>query len=87
MMAVKANEIKQTIAEDTIIIQGTIDLLILGEETIIVDFKYSNMPEKIIAEKYKKQLQIYKKAVESANNIKVDRLIIYVFGSDIVIEL
>ncbi|NCA67328.1 MAG: hypothetical protein EOM87_04600, partial [Clostridia bacterium] len=87
MLAEYANEVKDTLAKDQILIQGTIDLVILGEETVIVDFKYSRLTDDVLKQKYATQLKIYKKAVESGMNIKVDKLILYIFGTGKVITL
>lgn len=82
MLAVPASEIKPEAPDEEILIQGTIDLIILGEKNIIVDFKHSVLPESVLRDKYRKQLEIYKKAVEEAMNIKVDLTALYVFGSN-----
>jgi ATP-dependent exoDNAse (exonuclease V) beta subunit len=62
--------------DDKILVQGVIDLLILGEKNIIVDYKTGKTEGFIDA--YKKQLSVYKKAAESAG-IRIDETVIYSF--------
>ena len=59
--------------------QGIIDLFIDGKERVIVDFKNSALRSDEALRKYKKQLQLYKKAVESSFSGKVDRILLYSF--------
>ncbi|MDD4839390.1 MAG: UvrD-helicase domain-containing protein [Clostridia bacterium] len=70
---------------DKVLVQGVIDLLIYGEtegeQLVIVDFKNTSKSELEIRKLYKKQLYLYKMAVESALLRKVDKLILYSFGS------
>ncbi len=63
--------------ENNILIQGKIDLLVLGKKNILIDYKYTSLKEnnKII-DKYKNQLKIYKKAFEYATNKKIDEIYI-----------
>ncbi len=64
---------------DKILVQGVIDLLVMGDENVIVDYKNSlKSPEKL-AETYKKQLYLYKMAVETSFGEKVDKIALYSF--------
>lgn len=64
---------------DKVLVQGVIDLLVMGEEIVIVDYKNSfKSPEKL-AETYKKQLYLYKMAVETSFGEKVDKIALYSF--------
>lgn len=59
--------------DDDIIVQGKIDLLILGEKNYIFDYKITRInDENILLNKYKKQLYLYKIAVERALGEKID---------------
>ena len=61
--------------------QGVIDLFIDGEKKIIVDFKTSSLSDEKTVEKYKKQLYLYKSAIESATRAKVDQVLLYSFAT------
>lgn len=87
MYSVKAAEVLDTDSHEMVLVQGTIDLLVLGEENIIVDFKYSGIPDNQLRDKYRKQLEIYKNAVESSMNIKINKAYIYSFKRGKVIEI
>lgn len=67
---------------DEILVQGIIDLYFINEkdELILVDYKtdyIENGEENILINKYKKQLEIYKKALEEALKRKVEKTYIY----------
>lgn len=80
MMLRPANEISSALnSDDRVLVQGVIDLLIKGEECVVVDFKYADFAHSKNLEKYKEQLKLYKMAVESAGLAKVDRLALYSF--------
>ncbi|MFA6866740.1 MAG: UvrD-helicase domain-containing protein [Clostridia bacterium] len=68
---------EQTLGEDKVLIQGVIDLLIVNENTTLVDFKLSNGNPNYLKNKYKSQLDLYAKAVEMTMKIPVKRKIIY----------
>ena len=67
--------------------QGVIDLFINGDKKVLVDFKYSGLDDKKLAEKYKTQLYLYKSAIESAVSAKIDRVVIYSFLTGSCVEL
>lgn len=79
IMYVAASEVGQGESSDKVLVQGVIDLLIDGKERIIVDFKNSLLNNAEALEKYKKQLKLYKKAVESSFLGKVDKILLYSF--------
>ena len=79
LMYVPAREVGQGSSEDKVLVQGVIDLLIDGRERVIVDFKNSALRSEEALRKYKKQLNLYKKAVESSFLGKVDRILLYSF--------
>ncbi len=78
-----ANTIYKEAAEkENILVQGIIDLYYIDEndKLILVDFKtdYIRKGEEYkLEEKYKIQLELYKKALEEALNKKVDKAMIY----------
>ena len=79
LMYVPANRVGGGGSGDKVLVQGVIDLLIDGDERIIVDFKNSYLRSAEALEKYKKQLNLYKKAVESSFLGKVDKILLYSF--------
>ena len=44
---------------------------------ILVDYKFSSLPAKVLKEKYKEQLKLYKLAIESAYKKRVEQMFIY----------
>lgn len=70
---VKAKDIFPEVdTEETVVLQGVIDLLALDEnEAVIVDYKYSTLNKDGLVGKYKKQLDLYASAVERVLAIKV----------------
>jgi len=71
-------------------IQGIIDLLITthNDERIIVDFKTDRVDnEQELLDRYKVQLEVYKKGVELSCNTKVNNILIYSFYLDKLIKV
>lgn len=67
---------------DDILVQGIIDLYYINEnnELVLVDYKTDYVEkgkEQELIEKYKSQLELYKKALEKALNRQVDKIYIY----------
>lgn len=87
MMYKSAREISDAFdTDDKVLVQGIIDLYIDGAEKIIVDFKYSALKDVEMMKKYKKQLYLYKTAIESADCVKIDKVLLYSFKTKKVIE-
>ena len=68
--------------EDTILVQGIIDLYFIDEDNnlILVDYKTDYVPEKneqYLIEKYEEQLKLYARAIEEALGRKVNEIYIY----------
>ena len=80
---IKANTIFDDAEEDeTILVQGIIDLYYINKEgkLILVDYKTDYVPDGDVSkleEKYKVQLDLYKKALEDALGRKVDKAMIW----------
>ena len=77
-----ANEVYETAKDETILVQGIIDLYFIDENDnlILVDYKTDYVEtgkENELIEKYKKQLEIYKNALENAIHKKVYKTYIY----------
>ncbi len=66
--------------DENILVQGIIDLYYItdNDELVLVDYKTDRVKEEAeLIEKYKEQLELYKKALEKALNRKVDKVYIY----------
>ena len=63
---VPANEVLPTDARDKVLVQGVMDLVILGEKTLLVDYKVSGADEKTLKERYSAQLELYAAALGEA---------------------
>ena len=79
---VPASQIYDSDVAEKILVQGIIDLYYIDKEgkLILVDFKtdyVENNNERILVEKYKEQLKLYRAALEKALNRSVDKTIIY----------
>lgn len=85
VLKIKASSIMDCDCEDEIVVNGTIDLLIDGDELIIVDYKKTNENSEVLFNRYKKQLEIYSLAVEKAMGKKVTHAVLVVFGKKDVI--
>ncbi len=83
---VKANEVFDTSVEDKILIQGTYDLFI-PQKNMLIDYKFSKDIPENIRNTYKKQLNLYKKAIEACTPYKVDEMYIYVIGQNYKIKI
>ena len=80
-MNIKANEIYKENIDENILVQGVIDLYYIDKEDniILVDYKtdYVKSYEQELIDKYRKQLEIYEDALESALGKKVYKTYIY----------
>ncbi|MDR2047612.1 MAG: UvrD-helicase domain-containing protein [Clostridiales bacterium] len=82
MLYIPSKELYADGDDGRILVQGVIDLLILGEKNVVVDYKTGGLGGGLL-EAYKKQLAVYRRAVESAG-IKIDAAYIYLFGSGLI---
>ena len=77
MMYVPAKDvIDGSNSNDKVLVQGVIDLLVEGDENIIVDFKYSSLTDEESVKKYKKQLNLYKMAYKVAFGKEIDKIVL-----------
>lgn len=77
---INAKDLLNEDVDEKILVQGIIDLYYIDENdnVILVDYKTDYVKnENELIDKYKKQLEIYKKALEIALNRKVDKTYIY----------
>jgi ATP-dependent helicase/nuclease subunit A len=78
MLYLPASELLQDCAvTDKVLVQGVIDLIILGESNAIVDFKVTQSSPTVLKQRYKGQLDLYALAAEKLLGIKIERKIIY----------
>lgn len=76
---------------DDILVQGAIDLMILGGESggenVLVDFKYTSRPPSEVKKAYAKQIELYALAMEKCAGVKPDRKVLFLLGSNIELEM
>ena len=77
-----AKEIYQKDLDESVLVQGVIDLYYINseDELVLVDFKtdyVENRDEESLINKYRTQLELYKNALEQATKRKVSRMYIY----------
>ena len=76
MLSVPAKELAVGDTEDEVLVQGTIDLLITGEKTVLVDYKLSSRSADALKATYGTQMKIYKRAAETVLKKPVDEVFI-----------
>ena len=79
---INANDVYGNNLNENILLQGIIDLYFIDKDDklVLVDYKTDYVEknnEKELIEKYKKQLELYEKALEQALNKKVDEKYLY----------
>ncbi len=90
MMGVPANELDPKFPkEEMVLVQGIIDAwFIEGDELVLLDYKTDRVSEeKTLTDRYKVQLDLYKRALEAATLKKVKEVYIYSFALGKVIAL
>ena len=61
--------------ENNQLVQGVVDLFAVGDENILIDYKFTRENnEKILKNRYQSQLELYKQAIEKAENITIDKI-------------
>lgn len=86
-LAVKASEFFDCDTDDEIIVQGAIDLIIMGKELIIVDFKKSYKSAIDLKKAYALQLKLYARAAREALGRPVSRMLLYSISTGEIIEI
>ena len=79
---IPAKEVYNRNTDEKILVQGIIDLYYISKDNklVLVDFKtdfVEKQNEHILIDKYKIQVDLYKRALESATGRRVDRVYIY----------
>lgn len=64
--------------DDEVVLQGVIDLLVLDETPIIIDYKYSGKSAENLKKTYEKQLRLYERAVKDI--LCVDKVEVYLIS-------
>ncbi len=89
---IPAKELYNEDTEESILVQGIIDLYYINkeDELILLDYKtdyVENGKEEELIKKHKQQLMLYKKALETSLSRKVDKIYLYSVYLDKVIEI
>lgn len=67
--------IEGSVEENSLVVQGIVDLFAIGEKLILIDYKYTSIKnESDLILRYKGQLDLYKLALEKALGRKVDEV-------------
>lgn len=82
-----AKEVLATDAEDKVLVQGVMDLVILGEKTVLADYKVSGADEKTLRERYSAQLELYAAALGEATGKYPDKKLLVVLNRALVLEI
>lgn len=86
--SVPVQDVFETESDETILLQGVIDLLAVKDgKAVIVDYKYSSKNAANLVKTYKKQLALYKKAVERSTDLKVVKTVIVSLLSSQAVEV
>ncbi|MBR3790441.1 MAG: UvrD-helicase domain-containing protein [Clostridia bacterium] len=87
-MRQKLCEIDKTFTTDEIVVNGIIDLVCLGDENILIDYKYTTEKNiQKIVETYKLQLELYQKALEKSGKIKIDKKYLLLLSTSELVEI
>ncbi len=77
LVGVPASKIFNTDSQETVVLQGIIDLLAIDNDgAIIIDYKYSSLDKNSLKTQYHKQLELYAYATEKVLEKKVEKMII-----------
>lgn len=82
-----ARELGISNSDESVLVQGTVDMLIVGDRIVVVDFKRSKASDKTLKERYSTQLKLYGEAVKSTFGRYPDKLLLYVLGRNSIIEI
>lgn len=87
VLAKKGDDVLFNGYQENVLVQGIVDLIIVGEKIVVVDFKRSKAKKETLIERYKTQLKLYGDAVKATFGQYPDRLLLYVFGRNEIIEV
>ncbi len=86
IVSAKASAVFDTESDESVLLQGVIDLLAVGEEgAVIIDYKYSSLTKESLKHRYSKQLELYAYALEKATGIKTQsKILVNLFTGDVI---
>ena len=58
---------------ESVIVQGIVDLFALGKEIVLVDYKFSSLNSTDLKERYSRQIELYAMALEKAFGKKIEK--------------
>lgn len=74
IMKTNLKEVGISESENEIIVQGICDLFSIGEENILIDYKFTSEKNvEKIKERYSKQIYLYSLAIEKGFDVKIDK--------------
>ncbi len=89
IMECSPSEIDKTFSCDygnKLIVQGIIDLFAVGDQLILIDYKYSSLDASSLKDKYSQQIKLYSMALEKAFDRKVDKkYLLSLKGGDLIL--
>ena len=71
---------------DRTLVQGVMDLVVLGEQNVLIDYKVSSSPTEALRERYRTQLDLYARAFEASSGQKLHRKAVFVLNRGEIIE-
>lgn len=88
MMKVPYSEVTKSEIQENVLVQGIVDLFVDSEEKILVDYKLTKVKDdKVLINRYKKQIELYKMALESALSTKISKCYILNLTLEKLIEI
>ena len=73
-------------ASDKTLVQGVMDLIVEGEQNLLIDYKVSGAPVEVLRERYRVQIALYARAYEEMTGKKLSRKAVFVLNRGEVIE-
>ncbi|MFI3228975.1 MAG: PD-(D/E)XK nuclease family protein [Bacillota bacterium] len=87
MLYKPACELMDTDCKDKVLVQGIVDLVVEGEQNILVDYKNTKLTPESAKSRYISQINTYAIAVEELMGIKLDRKVLYLINQNVFVEL
>ena len=89
IMQASLNEIGATDFEsqEKVIVQGIVDLFAVGDELMLIDYKYSSLSPDALKERYQKQIDLYSLALSKAFDRKIEKRFLLSLKKATLIEL
>lgn len=67
------NQHKNEKTEESVIVQGIVDLFAVGEDIVLVDYKFSSLSCENLKVRYARQIELYSMALEKAFGKKIEK--------------